>query len=84
MFCLGVFLIDFIAIINNISVLYSKECEKFQMKVELADTWDQAENLMAEYVNLWTPLKEYNEGEFFILPSMIPGTLEIVANCTYK
>lgn len=32
------------------------------MKVELSDTWDQAEKLMAEYVTLWTPLKEYNEG----------------------
>ncbi|XP_022829187.1 cytoplasmic dynein 2 heavy chain 1 [Spodoptera litura] len=38
-----------------------KECEKFQMKVELNDTWDQAEKLMVEYVTLWTPLKEYNE-----------------------
>ncbi|KAJ8726929.1 hypothetical protein PYW08_015326 [Mythimna loreyi] len=38
-----------------------KECEKFQMKIEQSDIWNQAEKLMAEYVNLWTPLKKYNE-----------------------
>ncbi|XP_047023303.1 cytoplasmic dynein 2 heavy chain 1 [Helicoverpa zea] len=38
-----------------------KECEKFQMKVQLSDTWDQAEKLMTEYVELWSPFKEYNE-----------------------
>uniref|UniRef100_A0A2A4JRE1 Dynein heavy chain, cytoplasmic n=1 Tax=Heliothis virescens TaxID=7102 RepID=A0A2A4JRE1_HELVI len=38
-----------------------KECEKFHMKVQLSDTWDQADKLMAEYVELWSPFKEYNE-----------------------
>lgn len=35
------------------------------MKVVLSDTWGDAEKLMAEYVNLWTPLKEYKEGDLF-------------------
>ncbi|CAH0628959.1 unnamed protein product [Chrysodeixis includens] len=37
------------------------ECQKFNMKRDLPGTWKQAEKLMAEYVELWTPLKEYDE-----------------------
>ncbi|XP_075972807.1 dynein cytoplasmic heavy chain beethoven [Anticarsia gemmatalis] len=38
-----------------------KECVKFNMNIEISEIWPQAEKLMAEYVNLWTALKEYNE-----------------------
>ncbi|XP_049865471.1 cytoplasmic dynein 2 heavy chain 1-like [Pectinophora gossypiella] len=38
-----------------------KECEKFGLSLDVPDLWKEAEQLINEYVNLWTVLKEYNE-----------------------
>ncbi|XP_052751641.1 cytoplasmic dynein 2 heavy chain 1 isoform X2 [Galleria mellonella] len=38
-----------------------KECDKFDMKLEPRQIWQDAEKLVNDLVVLWTPLKEYNE-----------------------
>ncbi|KAJ2950705.1 hypothetical protein O0L34_g8965 [Tuta absoluta] len=38
-----------------------KECEKFNMTVDIPDIWDQAEKLITDYVKMWTVMMEYNE-----------------------
>lgn len=32
------------------------------MEIEITEIWNQAERMMAEYLNLWIIFKEYNEG----------------------
>lgn len=44
---------------------YRKECVKFNMNIELAESWQQAEKLINEYTELWTVFKDYNEGNLF-------------------
>ncbi|RVE44281.1 hypothetical protein evm_011076 [Chilo suppressalis] len=38
-----------------------KECVKFNLDLQPSDVWTEAEKLMDEYTNIWTPLKNYNE-----------------------
>ncbi|XP_063374788.1 cytoplasmic dynein 2 heavy chain 1 isoform X3 [Cydia amplana] len=38
-----------------------KECEKFNMAPTVSGSWEQAEKLITEDMNLWTVMKEYNE-----------------------
>ncbi|KAJ0179270.1 hypothetical protein K1T71_004982 [Dendrolimus kikuchii] len=38
-----------------------KECEKFNMNLELHDTWRHTEKLMSECMFLWSVFNEYNE-----------------------
>ncbi|RVE40184.1 hypothetical protein evm_015166, partial [Chilo suppressalis] len=40
-----------------------KECVKFNLDLQPSDVWTEAEKLMDEYTNIWTPLKNYNEGK---------------------
>lgn len=35
------------------------------MKLEPTEMWTEAEKLMTEYVNVWSVLKDYNEGLHF-------------------
>nr|XP_026491807.1 cytoplasmic dynein 2 heavy chain 1-like [Vanessa tameamea] len=37
------------------------ECDKFNMKLEISDTWREAERLMNDLLSLWTVLKEYDD-----------------------
>ncbi|XP_061706791.1 cytoplasmic dynein 2 heavy chain 1 [Cydia pomonella] len=38
-----------------------KECEKFNMAPTVSGSWEQAEKLITEDINLWAVMKEYNE-----------------------
>lgn len=44
-------------------VLYFRaECEKFNMKLEISDTWKEAEKVKDDLISNWTILKDYNDG----------------------